>query len=77
MFMKTESSLIFFSKPRLLTHIDASAIEALANFYSQNLDDDTVVVDLCSSWIPHLPPTKKFKKVVGIGRYYSRYFMFS
>ena len=58
---------IFYNKPRLVTHIDDSAIGSLAEFYSTHLKDDSIIVDLCSSWISHLPYNKKFVKVIGIG----------
>lgn len=58
---------MFYNKPRLVTHIDDSAIRSLAEFYSTHLRDDSVIVDLCSSWISHLPHNKKFGKVIGIG----------
>ena len=58
---------IFYNKPRLVTHIDDSAIGSLAAFYSTHLKDDSIIVDLCSSWISHLPYNKKFGKVIGIG----------
>ena len=58
---------IFYNKPRLVTHIDDSAIGLLSEFYSTNLKNDSITVDLCSSWISHLPYNKKFEKVIGIG----------
>ena len=56
-----------FSQPRIVTHIDESAINSLTHFYADHLNNNSVVVDICSSWISHLPSNKVFKKVVGIG----------
>ena len=57
----------FYSFPRFVTHIDDIAIDNLASFYRKHLKDGSIIVDLCSSWISHLPQDKKFSKVIGIG----------
>ena len=57
----------FYSFPRFCTHIDDHAIDKLSLFYKDHLKDNSTIVDLCSSWISHLPPDKKFQKVIGIG----------
>lgn len=45
----------FYSQPRLVTHIDAGAIRSLTNYYQEVLAPGSDVLDLCSSWISHLP----------------------
>lgn len=62
---ETDDSL-FYEQPRLLTHIDDRAIEALTAFYAQVLDGRTSVLDLMSSWISHLPGIE-FGRVAGLG----------
>lgn len=57
----------FYDFPRFCTHIDDHAIDRLSDFYQDNLKENSTVVDLCSSWISHLPKDKKFLKVIGIG----------
>jgi len=78
----------FYDVPRFVTHIDDAAIEALTNFYRQEMtnlvamkkrkskkngggggnDDAKIdVLDLCSSWISHLPDGIPYGRVVGIG----------
>ena len=37
------------------------------NYYDENLKSDTTIVDLCSSWISHLPNQLNFKNVIGMG----------
>ena len=37
------------------------------NYYDGNLKSETKIVDLCSSWISHLPNQLNFKSVIGIG----------
>merc|ERR1712109_167162 len=61
------SDSIFYETPRLVTHIDDFAIESLMNYYDENLKSDSTIVDLCSSWISHLPNQFTFKNVIGIG----------
>jgi len=72
----------FYSEPRLVTHIDDYAIESLTAYYREELTaisrrkidggskDGTVdVLDMCSSWISHLPESGNVPlgRVVGIG----------
>jgi len=57
----------FYSCPRFVTHIDDVAINSLRSFYDQNLKPNSVIIDLGSSWISHLPSSKSFSKVIGIG----------
>jgi len=61
------SDSIFYETPRFVTHIDEFAIESLMNYYDVNLKSDTTIVDLCSSWISHLPNQLNFKNVIGMG----------
>ena len=44
----------FYRQPRLVTHIDDGAIAAVSAFYGE-LGVTGEVLDLCSSWISHLP----------------------
>jgi len=53
----------FYDDPRFVTHIDDMAIESLTEFYRQEIDEalkrksngKVDILDLCSSWISHLP----------------------
>eukprot|EP01043_Picozoa_sp_COSAG02_P033637 COSAG02_NODE_2305_length_9181_cov_3.277001_6_plen_232_part_00 len=50
----------FYDQPRLVTHIDDSAIAALTSFYSQQpvfaaRPADVALLDIASSWISHYP----------------------
>ncbi|KAL7543387.1 hypothetical protein ACHAXR_013342 [Thalassiosira sp. AJA248-18] len=63
---------VFYYEPRFVTHIDEGAISSLTKFYQQeftSLNKDSLdVLDLCSSWISHLPEEDiKYGKVVGVG----------
>lgn len=54
----------FYSFPRLVTHIDDGAIEAVGTLYAE-LEIDGDVLDLCSSWVSHFrtPP----RSLVAVG----------
>merc|ERR1711920_97644 len=59
---------VFYSVPRLVTHIDDGAINALKKYYSENLPSgDVSIMDMCSSWISHYPEDFKASRVVGLG----------
>jgi len=47
----------FYSSPRFVTHIDDNAISLLRTYYQHNLPSRGRVLDLCSSWISHFPPS--------------------
>lgn len=68
---------VFYYTPRFVTHIDDGAISSLTNFYKNEFasfckdQGETLdVLDLCSSWISHLPEAEegvKYGNVVGVG----------
>ncbi|MGD8519735.1 MAG: methyltransferase domain-containing protein [Desulfobacterales bacterium] len=57
----------FYSKPRLVQHIDDTAIEMVRNTYDRFVDDGMRVLDLMSSWQSHFPHKKKFAQSTGLG----------
>ncbi|KAA8499346.1 Demethylmenaquinone methyltransferase [Porphyridium purpureum] len=57
----------FYSQPRLVTHIDDDAIDALTKYYAKEIKPGSDVLDLCSSWISHYPEDLPLNKVVGLG----------
>ena len=59
--------LAFYAPPRLVAHIDDSAIAALTGFYRHRLTPDSRLLDLMSSWISHLPDDRSYANVVGHG----------
>ena len=68
-FAKEDSGddLVFYAPPRLVTHIDESAVAALTAYYAQMLPDGGRVLDLMSSWVSHLPPGQTYAEVTGHG----------
>jgi SAM-dependent methyltransferase len=45
----------FYAAPRLVTHIDAGAIQAVSDLYAELGVPEGRVLDLMSSWVSHLP----------------------
>jgi hypothetical protein len=48
---------VFYKPARLVTHIDDHAIDTLRKYYESALPPRGRILDLCSSWISHLPKT--------------------
>jgi len=57
----------FYREPRLVQHIDDTAIEMVRNTCGRFLKDDMDVLDLMSSWQSHLPEGLKFNRLAGLG----------
>ncbi len=62
-----EEDELFYEPPRLVCHIDDSAIAALTGFYRGILPAGGALLDLMSSWVSHLPPEIVYAEVVGHG----------
>lgn len=58
---------VFYSSERFVCHIDDKAVQALTKFYSETLTPDAQVLDICSSWVSHYPPSVKLGRTVGMG----------
>jgi SAM-dependent methyltransferase len=58
---------VFYSVPRLVTHIDDGAIAKVGEIYAQILPQDGAILDLMSSWRSHIPPHVRPSRVVGLG----------
>ncbi len=67
--MDESEDTLFYESPRLCTHIDDAAIQALTNHYASEFKDGDDVLDICSSWISHYPKEDQWKpgNVVGLG----------
>ena len=59
--------LAFYAPARLVTHIDDAAVAALTGFYREQVPAGGRVLDLMSSWVSHLPPDRRYARVVGHG----------
>lgn len=58
---------LFYQTSRFVTHIDDGAIAALTEYYRREVPEGADVLDVCSSWISHLPREKTYGRVVGVG----------
>jgi SAM-dependent methyltransferase len=61
------ADIYFYGEPRFVTHIDDGAIAALTSYYREALSPGDDVLDICSSWISHLPKELELGRVVGVG----------
>jgi len=57
----------FYGEPRLVQHIDNTAIEIVKNTYGRFLKANMNVLDLMSSWQSHLPDRMEFTRLAGLG----------
>jgi len=57
----------FYVAPRLVTHIDDAAIAAVTELYREYFPPEGSILDLMSSWVSHLPPEARYRRVVGLG----------
>ena len=57
----------FYSDPKFVYHLDANFRQNLSELYEREIDKNSTVLDLMSSWDSYLPKVKKYKKVIGHG----------
>ncbi|WP_320667843.1 methyltransferase domain-containing protein [Prochlorococcus sp. MIT 1307] len=57
----------FYAQPRFVHHLDETFRSLLTNLYAEQISQDSVVLDLMSSWVSHLPQGIKYKRVIGHG----------
>ena len=57
----------FYASPRLVQHIDDTAIEMVRNTHGRFLDKGMRVLDLMSSWQSHVPTNVQLESLVGLG----------
>ena len=57
----------FYAQPRLVTHIDDATIAALTQLYREVLPAGSVILDLMTSWVSHLPAEVAYARVAGLG----------
>ena len=61
------NDLDFYDYPRFVTHVDRGFIDRLTNLYREQLQPNTRILDLMSSWVSHLPEDMQFAHVKGHG----------
>ena len=58
---------LFYATPRLVVHIDDSAIAKVGEIYARLLPQGGAILDLMSSWRSHIPAHLRPARVVGLG----------
>jgi SAM-dependent methyltransferase len=59
---------LFYVKPRLVSHLDATALNTVERLAAGLIvEDDPVVLDLMASVDSHLPSRRSFSRVIGLG----------
>jgi SAM-dependent methyltransferase len=58
---------LFYNFPRFVTHVDEGFIQQLTELYREQLQPNTRILDLMSSWVSHLPEEMVFAHVEGHG----------
>jgi len=58
---------IFYTKPRLVQHIDDTALDMVRQIQARFVQADMSVLDLMGSWQTHLPENTGLKKLTGLG----------
>lgn len=62
------SDSYFYNQPRIgIYHIDDQAVRALTRFYAKNLSANCDILDICSSWVSHLPEEYQVKSLSILG----------
>jgi len=57
----------FYVYPRKVVHIDDGAIAAVGRLFQEFIPEDSVVLDLMSSWRSHWPAGHRKQSLVGLG----------
>ncbi len=57
----------FYAYPKFVYHLDANFRQNLSDLYEREIDNNSTVLDLMSSWDSYLPKRKKYKKIIGHG----------
>ena len=67
--MKEDNSndSLFYAQPRFVYHLDGRFRSRLTDLYRERISADSVILDLMSSWVSHLPENIKYKRVLGHG----------
>lgn len=58
---------LFYAAPRFVTHIDDRAIACVRGIYRETFEPGSILLDLMSSWVSHLPEDVAYGGVTGLG----------
>ena len=57
----------FYSEPKFVYHLDSNFRETLSKVYKDEIDENSTILDLMSSWDSYLPKENTYQKVIGHG----------
>ena len=58
---------LFYEIPRMVNHIDGTAIDMIRQIYGKQIPPHSTVLDLMSSWVSHLPEDLPLTSLTGLG----------
>ena len=58
---------LFYSSPKFVYHLDSNFRKNLSELYEKEIENNSSILDLMSSWDSYLPKNIKYKKVIGHG----------
>tara|TARA_Y100001970_G_scaffold291677_1_gene429783 strand:+ start:3624 stop:4265 length:642 start_codon:yes stop_codon:yes gene_type:complete len=62
-----QDDVFFYSQPKFVHHLDQNFRSNLTKIYKEVIPSNSVVLDLMSSWVSHLPKDVFYNKVIGHG----------
>ena len=65
--MDDHTDSIFYTSPRMVNHLDKTAIGEVGKIYGRLLQPGMTVLDLMSSWVSHIPAGLSNLHVTGLG----------
>jgi len=67
--MDPTSDGLFYTLPKFVYHIDEPAVASLTQYYRNNIEPGSTILDICSSWVSHYPLEfpKTMKEICGTG----------
>lgn len=63
----TRDDSLFYRMPRLITHLDDTALHKITSLYKRLLPENIHILDLMCSWKSHVPEELNLKSLVGLG----------
>ena len=57
----------FYLTPKFVYHLDSNFRKTLTNIYDNEISNNSVILDLMSSWDSYLPTKKNYTKIIGHG----------
>jgi SAM-dependent methyltransferase len=58
---------VFYDRPRLINHLDDTAIGVISRLYGRLIRPGSAVLDLMASWTSHLPPDLELESLTVLG----------